>query len=202
MQLVLGLLLGLLLAGIAGFILYGSGYRLQPKGLRLPFMDFDASKFSALSPIQMFDALSRAIIAPSPDASHWLATQTGLLTPVLLVHLGWRVVCDSFVERYSQYPMPEQVRAQIRDLGAQNVEFIQLFERIHAASVRDADAIDLAFAREYFLRAPSLAQRILPRRRVDLGAIFERASDALNYAEYEEARAMIAAHQPPPDSAR
>ncbi|WHU01480.1 hypothetical protein [Sphingomonas sp. NIBR02145] len=180
MQIVLGTLLGLLLAAISALIIYGSGYRLAPKTLRLGFMDFDAKSFAALSPVQVFAVLSRAIIAPSSDASDWLSAQQNLLKPVLLIHLGWRLVCDTFVERYTLYPTEDNVRAKISDLGAQNVEFILVFERVHAVAVRDSDAIDAELAKEYFLRAPSLAQRIHPDRDMEpSNDMFERVYQAI-----------------------
>jgi len=96
----------------------------------------------------------------------------------VLIHLGWQLVCDTFVKRFLTYPDEENVRSHITEFGSQNAEFIITYERLYTAAVRFNGSIDIEFAREYFLRAPSLAQRISSQD-VELQELFERAAAML-----------------------
>jgi len=187
LELVLGLLLGMTLTGLAALILLGSGYRLKPKSIKFPFLDFDASRFDALSPVQMFSAVTKFVMPPSPHAKEWLFNREQPIDPIILVHLGWRVVCDTFVERHGKYPSEQNVYEKIGDLGAQNVEFIILYARVHTASIRDPESVHADFAREFFIRAPSIAQRINQRRDSDFGTLFELVYSTVQ-SEYRQHR--------------
>ena len=169
----LGIGLGIILTSLAGLVLLTGRYRLVPKTLKFPFLEFGAERFADLSPIRIFASLSRRIIAPSPHAREWLVSNANELEPVILVHVGWQVVCDSFVERFAAYPDEKNVRARANDLGVQNADFIIIYGLAHAAAAREGDSVDMEFAREYFLRAPSLAQRISRDGRFERNKLFE-----------------------------
>ncbi|MES2442824.1 MAG: hypothetical protein V4574_08330 [Pseudomonadota bacterium] len=162
MTAVLTILITFLLTSLASALLLGSRYRLVPKTIKMPFGDFDVSRFSDLSPMILFANVSKYAVSVDPAAQMWLSSNKKTLSPLLMVHLAWQIVCDTFVEQYDAYPTDEEIRKHIKNLGSQNVEFIITFRRIYEYSIGYMDQLTLDFATSYFLRAPSLARRISP----------------------------------------
>lgn len=157
----IGFVLGLAFAALTSFVLWTNGYQFTPKSIRLPWLEADLTNFNGLSPVKMFIALSRRLIPSSTDARAWLDQQVHPTTPFLQVHIGWRAVSDAYIKRYGTYPAEDDVRTRVADLGGQNVEFVLLYEKVYSAAVRNEHAIPKDFAREYFLRSPSMAERIM-----------------------------------------
>lgn len=156
----MGLFLGTLLTAIAGFLLLARGYKLTPKSLKFPFAEFEASRLMDLSPIKMFMSLSRVAISPAPAALNLIRAGRISPSPLLMIHLAWHVVSQAYVAKYLAYPTEADVRTRVAELGVQNVDFIVLFERVHSVCIRDEEAVSAELAEEYFVRAPSLAERI------------------------------------------
>ncbi|ATW04420.1 hypothetical protein [Sphingorhabdus sp. YGSMI21] len=177
---VFGLFLGVAIAGLAGVLFVARGYSLVPKKVKLPFADFEATRLSDLSPIKMFMSLSRAVISPAPVAQNMIDEKKLSPSPILLVHLAWHVVSEAYVAQYFSYPTEDDVRSRVADLGTQNVDFIVLFERVHSACIRDEKAIQMDFAEEYFVRAPSLAERITQNGSYHPDQLYKLASEFLN----------------------
>lgn len=161
---VFGLLLGIALTGIAGAIFFSHGYRLLPRTLRFPFAQFDAHKIDDLSPIRMFTSLSRVAIGQSTSAQTWLLDRSTKPSSVMLIHLAWHVVCGAYLERFGAYPSEQDIYKRVKEIGTQNVDFLRNFQRVHSAVVGDPDVISDETAKEYFFRAPSLAERISGER--------------------------------------
>lgn len=176
---IMGALITLLLVGIAGAILMMAGYRLRPTSVNLGFMTFETSRFGDLSPVQLFEQVSRVIIPPSADAQNWFDKSTPEATPVLLIHVGWNIVADAYVRKYSALPSEPDVESRISDLGPQNAEFVVIFKRVYDQSVRHGENVGPDFAREYFLRAPSLATRISGIGFADQEALFNQIAHLL-----------------------
>ena len=175
--------LTLVLAGLAGLIVLGNRYRLTPKNLKLPFMDFEASCFGDLSVVRLFDEVSAKSIPSSQLADKWLALRDADISPLMLIHLGWHIVCNAFVSTYLAYPTPEAVMGKVGDLGTQDAEFVLLFERIYKAAIGQAGAIPFGFAVAYFQRAPSLAERITKRPHAGEDELFMLISGLLPHSE-------------------
>jgi len=164
-------------------VLLARRYRLTPKNVKLPFMDFEVSRFTDLSPVRLFDNVSRVTIRPSSGASAWLAMANAEISPILLVHVGWQIVSGAYLETYLAYPNEENVAKQATTLGAQNAEFVIMYERIYRLAVRQDQGLTLEFAREYFLRAPSMATRIAGRADFDHEKLFQLIGQLLPASE-------------------
>ncbi|MFM5917079.1 MAG: hypothetical protein ACKOOL_06035 [Novosphingobium sp.] len=176
----LGMFLAFAMVGVGAFALATNGYRLIPKNLKLPFMDFDATRFKDLSAVQLFQNVSRAVIRPSDIADQWLLEKDGPgVAPILLVHVAWRIVSDAFCEKFLTYPSDENVQNQVSEIGAQNVEFVILYKKIFEAASKQSELIDLEFAKEVFVRAPSLAHRISGEDQYTTDQIFDRIAALL-----------------------
>ncbi|MBO0748865.1 MAG: hypothetical protein J2O44_00330 [Porphyrobacter sp.] len=147
--------------------------------MKLPFMDFEVSRFSDLSAIKLFNNVSRVTIRPSTSADTWLKLANADVTPILLVHVGWQIVCGAFLETYLAYPSEENVAKQAGKIGTQNAEFVVLFERIYRIAIREDQRLPMEFAREYFLRAPSLATRISGRLDFEEEKLFQMIAQLL-----------------------
>lgn len=161
-----------MLVGITGGILIANRYQLRPKSLKLPFIEFDSSRFGDLSPVVLFSAVSRVAIKPSVAAAQWLGSKPDI-TPLLLVHIGWQIVSNAFVTRWLSYPTDANIASHINELGVQNAEFIAVFEKIYRSAIRHQDTLTSDFAKEYFLRAPSLATRITGDASYDEEPLFQ-----------------------------
>ena len=164
LSVVAGLLIAFLMAGVAALVLHANGFRLKPKNVSLPFVSFEASRFDELSPIRLFQTVSRMVIHPSLSATQWLANgNMPDISSELLIETGWRIVSEAFCEEYLEYPTDQNVQTKTPTIGSQNVEFVLLFRKIRETAFRFPDQIPREFAIEYFLRAPSLATRISSR---------------------------------------
>lgn len=119
-----GILIGFVLAALTGLVLLANGYDLRPKSLKFLFMDVDASRFIDLSPARVFRNLSRAVISRSVLAEDWLTREALKPEPLSLIYLGWQLVCDTFLDRFGEYPSENNVQSHANELGGQNVEFI------------------------------------------------------------------------------
>jgi hypothetical protein len=163
-QIVAGMLITFVLVAVSGLVLFANGYQLRPKNIRLPFIDFEANRFAELSPIKLFQSVSRLVIFPSEPAKQWLAGgRLPEISPELLIETGWRIVSEAFCEEYLEYPTDDNVQAKASQIGSQNVEFVLLYRKIRETVFRFPDDLPKEFAVEYFLRAPSLATRISSR---------------------------------------
>ncbi|RYD94402.1 MAG: hypothetical protein EOP61_21750 [Sphingomonadales bacterium] len=160
MSAIAGAAIGFGLAALAGLLLLSQRYRLRPKSFELPFLKFDTSRFADLSAIQLFTNVSKVAIFPSSAAQNWLLNKPVEATPMMLIHVGWHIVCDAFVKNFGQYPSEENVQAHVHELGSQNAEFILTFAKIYAAAISHAEDIPYSFAEDYFMRAPSLGVRL------------------------------------------
>ena len=172
-------LVALLLVGLAGIVLLASRYRITPKNVKLPFMDFEVSRFTDLSAVKLFNNVSSVTILPSASADSWLRLANADISPILLVHVGWQIVSGAFLETYLAYPSEENVARQADKIGTQNAEFVVLFERIYRIAIRQDEALPMDFAREYFLRAPSLATRIADRENFEDEKLFRLIAQLL-----------------------
>lgn len=150
-----------LVAGLALGLFLRRGYTATPTKLTLPFVNVELAKFDALSPVKFFRAVSIVSIEPavSPD-DYMKAEQTARNTPIVLIHAGWTIVCESFVRRFEAYPTDERIEAAVARIGGQNAEFIKMYRDIHTSAIRHADKVDRKFAANYLARAPALAERI------------------------------------------
>lgn len=171
---------------VIGAILIVRGFDLRVKSFKAPFVEFDAARFADLSHVRAFEALSVVAVAPSPKALEFATLNPSALSPVLFVHAGWTIVCDTFVQQFKAYPDDSAVRSAIAALGAQNAEFICAYRKIHDSAVRFADQVPRDFAIAYYSRAPALAQRITGSRDISTSDLY--ASLALAAAVPDRAR--------------
>jgi len=176
---VVGALVALTLVGIAGVILFAGGYQLKPKNVKLPFMEFDTSRFGDLSPVRLFANVSRVVIRPSKDAQNWLDQSKSEITPIILIHVGWQIVSNAYVREFLSYPTEGDIPTRIEKLGSQNAEFIGTFQKIYHSAIRFDNSLTLEFATEYFLRAPSLAVRISGSNSTDQAELFREIASLL-----------------------
>ncbi|MDM8010369.1 MAG: hypothetical protein QUV08_05340 [Parasphingorhabdus sp.] len=149
-----------ILAAIVGGILISRHFNIKPKNLKLPFVEFETSRFGDLSPVKLFENVSKILIIPSESAEKWLTRPRVEIAPVMLMHIGWQIVSKAFVSQYLAYPNEKNVQAHVGTLGSQNAEFVTLFGKLYRDAIRNEESVEIEFAREYFLRAPSLAMRI------------------------------------------
>jgi hypothetical protein len=169
-------LLGVLVALAVAGIYVSRRYTLRPKSLKTPFGEFDISRFDELSHVQLFENVSVVLINPSIEALETARDSSSQITPLALVHAGWTLVCDTFVERFKAYPTDEAVRNEIQALGAQNADFIITYRKIYESALSYADALTREFATAYFSRAPALSQRIAAGERISPSSAFEALS--------------------------
>lgn len=148
-----------ILAGVALGILLQRGYSARITKFSLPFIEMQINNFEKLSPVEMFNYVSMMFISPTYgiDRDALLAIDK---TPVILIHTGWNIVCESFVNRFRTYPNDASIDAVVAEIGGQNAEFIKMYRNIHLQAIRHSNSINKEFASNYLLRAPSLAERI------------------------------------------
>ena len=154
--------LGGFLAGMAVVLIFvAARFRLRAKTLSIPFVEFEVSRFDQLSPVQMFSSVSvvalRSDIAPRPDQ---LMAMEAAPTPIIMIHAGWMMVCETYVRRFKHYPDNESVLKVVAEIGAQNAEFVNVYRRVYENAIRHPKQIGMTFAKEYLDRAPALSQRI------------------------------------------
>ncbi|WP_144428184.1 hypothetical protein [Azospirillum thiophilum] len=148
-----------ILAGIAFGILLQRGYSARVTKISLPFMEMQINNFGKLSPVEMFNEVSMMVI-PSINRNIVDAFMSIDKTPVILIHTGWSIVCESFVNRFRAYPSDDSIDAIVSEIGGQNADFIKMYRNIHLQAIRHSKSVTKEFASNYLLRAPSLAERI------------------------------------------
>src|SRR3954467_2648191 len=102
---------------LVGGALLIRGFDLRLKSFKAPMMEFDVGRFADLSHVRAFTQLSVVAVAPSPKAFEFATLNPSALSPILFVHAGWTVVCDTFVQQFKSYPDDEAVRAAVGGLG-------------------------------------------------------------------------------------
>ena len=154
------------LAGIAVVLAFlAARYRLRAKRLSIPFVEFEVSRFDQLSPVQLFSAVSVVALradVPLPGGSSeaQLLAGDGKPTPIIMIHAGWTMVCETYVRRFKHYPDQESVLKVVAEIGVQNAEFVNVYRRVYENAIRHPKQITAAFAKDYLDRAPALSQRI------------------------------------------
>jgi hypothetical protein len=181
--LVVGMLIGIVLAALIALVLFAGGYDLKPKKLKFLLLDLEARRFIDLSPAKVFQSLSRSVIPRSTFAEDWLQGGVPEPEPLALIYLGWQLVCDSYLDRFGEYPSQGNVQARGKELGGQNIEFIMSYSAVYSSAVRNGDLVSIDFARDYFVRAPSLAERIYPDRMMKPQELFLQAAEVLSVWE-------------------
>jgi hypothetical protein len=147
-------------AAILFVFLVVRGYRTRDVRIKLPFVEIDTSKFQNLSPVRYFGNLSIIMISPKSDLRIFRENDKLLSTPpIVLVHIGWNIVCEAFITKFIAYPTDENIHSAASAIGGQNAEFIRMYRDIHKAAIL-VNSIKREFANNYLLRAPSLAERI------------------------------------------
>ena len=155
----------IILAGVLATLLFVlRGKTVTPDKITLGFMEVKISDFEGLSPIKMFRALTMKMIPESEDHKDALTTKEfSTKSPLVLVHIGWNMVCEAFIERFDTYPSDEAINAAASDIGGENAEFVTLYRRIHLEAAKNEPALSRSIAEHYLVRAPSLAERISGR---------------------------------------
>ena len=139
-------------------------YSIRLKKLSLPFLELEVSRFDALSPVLFFSQVTKLVL--QSDARMRREADDALTaTPVLLIHAGWNMVCETFVDRFRAYPDDAHIEAAASVIGGQNVQFIKMYRDIHANAIRHSNSVTREFASDYLVRAPTLAERIDGERR-------------------------------------
>jgi hypothetical protein len=144
-------------AAVLFAFLTARGHRTRAIRIKLPFVDIDTSNFRDLSPVKYFDQLSIIVISPRPA----LLNHDKLLStpPIVLIHVGWNIVCEAFITKFSTYPSDESMHSAASAIGGDNAEFVKMYRDIHKAAILTA-SVKREFAIDYLLRAPSLSERI------------------------------------------
>ena len=148
-----------LTGGLVICLLVTRGYAVKPTKVSLPFVDVQLSRFRDLSPVRLFSEVSAVAIRPD----HRLASQIDITSgtaPVVMIHIGWNIVCEAFVRRFKNYPDDENLASAAGEIGGQNMEFVQMYREVHSAAIQHSASVTRLFASNYLVRAPSLAQRI------------------------------------------
>jgi hypothetical protein len=149
---------GLALGAVSAVVLLARRYAFKPKTWTFAGVEYDIARFKDLTQVEFFAHVTKMAL-PVSSAPLNVPDPTD---PAAIIYAGWSLVCDSFVRAFHTYPTDENVRAQVGQLGAQNVDFIIGYRKISESAASNAKRIPLDFAEEYATRAPSLAQRILP----------------------------------------
>jgi len=171
-----------LAGGVIVAFLRRGGFSLKPTKVSLPFVDLDVTRFSALTPVQVFNNLTRVVLPANREAAHNVAAVTA--APILMIHAGWNIVCDAFIRRFDAYPEDDHINSAAAAIGGQNVEFLRTYRDIYRNASRYTSSLTPEFAADYIVRAPSLAERIAgartPVENATYRALLEAASEAVH----------------------
>lgn len=144
-------------AAVLFAFLIARGHRTRAIRIKLPFVDIDTSSFGDLSPVKYFARLSMAVISPRPT----LLNHDKLIStpPIVLIHVGWNIVCEAFITKFCTYPTDESIHSAASAIGGNNAEYVKMYRDIHKEAILSA-SVKQEFAIDYLLRAPSLSERI------------------------------------------
>ncbi len=169
-------------AAVAAVVAFVAGRRLRVAKLKLPLIDFDLIDKEAPD---RFSELSM-VMAETSFADHQRVAKLAKEGKAdLLIHFGWHLVCDTFVEKHRAYPTDEALQAAIADLGAQNIEFITIYRTTYERNVLGGGdrRVDPDYALNYFSRALTLAERIDPAARAKLKPRIDKLLEKLSVPE-------------------
>lgn len=139
------------------------GTSLWPSKLKLPFLEVDIQNFHNLSIVRMFKSVSRSLFVFRDADAEKLFQESRLVNhPEVLIHLASNFVCDAYISAFRSFPTDASLHENASKLGAQNIGFIKLFRDMDAAALKHSSSVGEDFPREFFLRAPSMVQRISP----------------------------------------
>lgn len=149
----------LIVAAVAALIAFFAGRRLGVSKLKLPFIDFEL-----LEPKRpdRFQELSLALVEVPYSHIEELEQLSKTKNSDLLIYFGWHIVCDTYVDKYMEYPSDSGLEGKIAELGAQNIEFIKIYRATYEGNILGGGTlrVDPEYALNYFSRALSLAERI------------------------------------------
>lgn len=140
------------------------GYAIRPTKLTLPFLQADLERFNDLPAVNLFENVSMASIPHDRMIERMQEFErmeaAAEITPIMLVHTGWNIVCEAFIRRFQAYPDDTRIREAASTIGGQNVEFVTMYRDILSAAMQHPAAVSKRFAANYLVRAPSLAERV------------------------------------------
>lgn len=150
------LIVTLLLVLITLALMAKNGHIIVLKGIKILGLNFETRHFETLTAFYVFRNISMAQISPE------LILENQQIDPILLIHCGWSLVADAYIHQFGEYPDGSSLQTRSKELGSQNTDFIRQFRDVYsqAAKVQKSSKIPMTFAKDYFHRCPSLAQRI------------------------------------------